>query len=409
MAERLSVFIGRRFFAAGQRSRLASLISLLAMVGLVMGVSLLIVVLSVMNGFDREMRTRILGLVPHLQLYQSGGVDNWVAVQRELARFPGIAEVTPFTRFNGMISVRGEVEAVEILGIDPANTDSRLAAAVSPSLVAELPRSGLLFSELLAERLGVVAGDTLTVIIPRTDDRGRQLSPVARAFTLAGTFDTHTAEDNSLVLAHLGAASAITGLGDLPQGLRLRLDDVFAARDLGYRLIGILPTDFSFVDWFQTHGNLYQAIQLSRQLEGLLVFLIIAIAVFNVISMLVMTVVDKKGAIAILKTQGAANRTILGIFLVQGTLIGIWGCLLGTLLGVPAALYVSDVVSGLESLLGLQFLSSEIYPIDYLPSDLQWGDVGLIVAVALGLNFVATLYPAWSAARVRPAEVLRYE
>lgn len=404
-----AVFIGRRFFASGQKSRLASFISLLAMVGLVMGVSLLIVVLSVMNGFDREMRTHILGLVPHLQLYQAGGIDNWPGVAAELDKFPGVEEVTPFTRFNGMISFRGNVEAVEMLGVDPDHLDSRLVDAVAPQKFSAIGETGLLFSETLAARLGVSTGETLTVIIPRVDSTGGQATPAVRAFTLKGVFNTHTAEDNTLVFANIHTAAAVTGLGERPQGLRIRLTDVFTARDFGYRLINILPPDFSFVDWFQTHGNLYQAIQLSRQLVGLLVFLIIAIAVFNVISMLVMTVVDKTGAIAILKTQGATNRMVLGVFLVQGSLIGLWGCLLGVAIGVPIALYVSSAVKGLEDLLNLKFLSSEIYPIDYLPSDLQGSDVLLVVAVALGLNFIATLYPAWRAVRIRPAEVLRYE
>lgn len=409
MSDSPSLFIGRRFFTSGQRSRLASFISLLAMTGLVMGVSLLIVVMSVMNGFDREMRTRILGLVPHIQLFQVGGIARWPNVQRELERFPGIAEATPFTRFNGMISYRGKIEAVDVMGIDPENLDNSLAETISPGMIHSLSDNGLLLSSILASRLGVSTGDRLTVIIPRTDNTGRQLPPVARAFAVEGVFSTHTAEDNTLVLAHLRTAGAILGLDDKPQGFRIRLDDVFSARETGYRLISLLPPDFSFVDWFQTHGNLYQAIQLSRELVGLLVFLIIAIAVFNVVSMLVMTVVDKRGNIAILKTQGATNATVLKTFLVQGILIGFWGCLVGVAIGIPVALYISEAVALVENVLGFKFLNSEIYPIDYLPSDLHGLDVVLIVAVALGLNFLATLYPAWSAARVKPAEVLRYE
>lgn len=404
-----ALFIGRRFFASGQQSRLASFISLLAMIGLVMGVSLLIVVMSVMNGFDKEMRTHILGLVPHLQLFQADGVDNWPTLQKELLRIKGIEEVTPFTRFNGMLSVRGNIEAVEIQGVDPNHLDSRLEQAISRAAAEAMGNNGLLLSKTVADKLTVKVGDRLTLIVPRSDGEGRQLAPEAKAFTVAGIFNTHTAEDNGLAFARLDLASAIAGLADRPQGLRIRLTDVFEARNMGDQLVNALPADFSYVDWFQTHGNLYQAIQLSRQLVGLLIFLIIAIAVFNVVSMLVMTVVDKKGAIAILKTQGASNPSILRIFLVQGTLIGLWGCFLGVVIGVPLAVYVPDLVKGIEELLGFKFLNSEIYPIDFLPSDLAWRDVGTIVVVALGLNFIATLYPAWSAARVRPAEVLRYE
>jgi len=403
------LFMGRRFFASGSSSRLASFISLLAMTGLVLGVALLIVVLSVMNGFDREMRTRILGLVPHIQLFQAGGVDDWRALQRELLGVPGIEEATPFTRFSAMISFRGTIEAAEIQGLDPGHLDSQLQSILPPELMTDLEGDGLLMSEALASRLKVSAGDRLTLIVPRTGADGQPLSPRAQGMRVAGIFNTHTAEDNGLAIVNLASAGQISGFDHRPQALRIRLSDVFQARDMGYQLIRNLPPQFSFIDWFQTHGNLYQAIQLSRQMVGLLIFLIIAIAVFNVVSMMVMTVVDKKGAIAILKTQGATNATVLGVFLVQGSLIGLWGCFLGVAIGVPVALYAPSLVAGLEALLGMRFLNSEIYPIDYLPTDLQVRDVLMVVGVALALNFVATLYPAWRAARVRPAEVLRYE
>lgn len=409
MPDSLPIFIGRRYFSSGSSSRLASFISLLAMTGLVMGVSLLIVVLSVMNGFDREMRTRILGLVPHLQLYQTGGVENWQALAAEIERIPGVEEVTPFTRLTAMISYRGRIEAADIQGFDPAHLDTSLEAILPAAFRSALVTDGIILSQTLAEKLGIEEGGRLTIIVPRAGSRGEQLAPEARSLRVAAVFNTHTAEDNALAIAHIDTAGNVTGFVDRPQGLRIRVADVFDARELGYYLIRSLPPDFSFVDWFQTHGNLYQAIKMSRQLVGLLIFLIIAIAVFNVVSMLVMTVVDKKPGVAILKTLGATNPAILGVFFVQGSLIGLWGCLLGVLLGVPAALYISDAVRWVENLLGIQFLNSEIYPIDYLPTDLQAGDVVTVVAVALGLNFLATLYPAWKAARIRPAEILRYE
>jgi len=408
--ERPVWFIGRRFFAAGSSSRLASFISLLAMTGLVMGVSLLIVVLSVMNGFDREMRTRILGLVPHIQLFQNGGVENWQALEGEIRRIPGVAEVTPFSRLTAMLSFRGKIAAADIQGLDPVHLDTGLKAILPQALTHVLAEDGIMLSQTLAAQLGVAEGERLTLILPRLGSDGQQLAPSARGLRVLAIFNTHTAEDNGLAIVHMNTASAMAGLDEgRPQGLRLRLDDVFGARELGYYLIGNLPPNFSFIDWFQTHGNLYQAIKMSRQLVGMLIFLIIAIAVFNVVSMLVMTVVDKKPAIAILKTQGATNGQILGVFFIQGSLIGLWGCFLGVIIGVPAALYISSAVRALENLLGFRFLNSEIYPIDYLPTDVQAVDVMTVVVVALVLNFFATLYPAWKAARTRPAEVLRYE
>lgn len=408
MAERLVWFIGARFFSSGSRSRLGSFISVLAMAGLVMGVGLLIVVLSVMNGFDREMRLRILGLVPHIQLFQQGGISHWQELRSELASRPGIASVTPFTSVNAMLSHRGNIEAAELMGLDPGNIDARLSE-ILPDLGTTLAENRIVLSATLARQLALSEGDRVTVVIPRVNRNGDQLAPAARAMQVAAVVNTHTAEDNALGVIHIATAGKISGYGELPQGLRIRVDDVFQAREIGYSLIRTLTPDFSFIDWLQTHGNLYQAIKMSRQLVGLLVFLIIAIAVFNVVAMLVMTVVDKRPAVAILKTVGASNGTILGVFLVQGTMIGFWGCLLGVLIGVPVSLWLSSLVAWLEDALGIHFLNSEIYPIDYLPSHLQVSDVATIVAVALVLNFLATLYPAWKAARVRPAEVLRYE
>lgn len=408
MTDRLSLIVGYRFFASGSRTRLASFISLLAISGLVLGVALLIIVLSVMNGFEREMRTRILGVVPPLQLYEAGGVGQWQQLSERLEQHPGIHQATPFTRFQAMVNFRGQVQALEVQGLNPLALDSALAANLPPRTSQWLADGDLVLSRTLADKLGVSEGQRVTLIAPRQGDDGRQL-PVMRAFYLGGIFDTHTAEDNALALVHIDQAGRITGLMDKPEGLRLRVADVFGVRELGYELVGQLPRGFSAANWFQTHGNLYQAIQLSRQLVGFLIFLIIAIAVFNVISMLVMTVVDKRPAVGILKTLGAGNGTILAIFMVQGTLIGVLGCGLGLALGVAGALFVSDAVAGLEVLLGIQFLDPEIYPIDYVPSDLRLGDMVTVALAALALNFLATLYPAWKAAGVRPAEILRYE
>lgn len=409
------IYLGRRYFASGSSSRLASFISLLAMTGLVMGVAMLIIVLSVMNGFDREMRTRILGVVPHIQLFEPGGVTHWRTLAAEIASQPGVVEVTPFISFQAMINARGKIQAVTVQGLLHGEIDSTMAAVLPPetgqwlSGVKGESKGGLMLSKVLAEKLQVQAGHKLTLIVPRMGEGGRQLSPSIQVFTLAGIFDTHTAEDVGLALLHLDTAGAITGYGSNPQGLRITIDDVFAARELGYTLVNGLPAGFNFIDWFQTHGNLYQAIQMSRQMVGLLIFLIIAIAVFNVVSMLIMTVVDKRPAIATLKTLGAENSTILGIFFVQGTLIGLTGCTIGLVLGVLGALYVSDLVAWIEHLFHFRFLNTEIYPIDYLPSQLKASDVVIVLVTALGLNFLATLYPAWKAARVRPAEILRYE
>lgn len=403
------VRVGLRFFRAGSGSRLASFISALAISGLVLGVALLIVVLSVMNGFDREMRTRILGVVPHLQIYAQGGIAGWPTLASQLLSQPGVVEVTPVTKIAGMLNFRGRVQAIELQGLSPSHPGAGFSAAATGGVLSELTDDALLLSQGIASKLGATRGDRLTLIVPRSG-RGQVLSPALRVLRVAGTLDTHTTLDNALAVTTLATASALAGFtGERVQAVQVRVDDIFAARRIGHMLMGELPPGYSFIDWFQTHGNLYQAIQMSRNLVGLLVFLIIAIAVFNVVAILVMTVVEKRPAIAILKTQGASNGEIVAVFLVQGALIGLFGSVLGAVLGSVGAICIADLVGVVESLAGVKLLNLAVYPIDYVPADLRASDVVMVVLVALGLNFLATLYPAWQAARVRPAQVLRYE
>jgi len=403
------VRIGVRFFRAGSGSRLASFISLLAISGLVLGVALLIVVLSVMNGFDREMRTRILGVVPHLTIQAPGGIAHWSVLADKVRARSDVVEVVPLTKIAGMLNFRGHVQAIELQGLNPELPGAGFRQTAGGSALAGLKDGELLLSDAVASKLGVAAGDQLTLIIPR-GGKGRLLSPDIRVLKVAGLLDTHTNLDNTLAVATIASVSALAGLeAGSVQGLQVMVRDVFAARRIGYELMETLPSDHGFMDWFQTHGNLYQAIQMSRKLVGLLVFLIIAIAVFNVVAILVMTVVEKRPAIAILKTQGASNGDIIAIFLVQGMLIGLLGCVLGAAIGSVAALAIVDLVKALEYLLGSRLLDLRVYPIDYVPTDLRATDVGVVLLVALVLNFIATLYPAWRAARVRPAQVLRYE
>jgi len=424
------LFVGLRFFRADSRSGLASFISLLAISGLVLGIALLIIVLSVMNGFDREMRLRILGVVPHIQLLRQGGqnphdgadgFDDWRELSALIGRHPSVTAVIPFTQVDGLLNFRGHTEAVQLQGLSPTH-----AATLETPLLAELPdfahlRAGeIILSRVLVARLGMTIGDKVTFI---TAGGGSQANtralalPKIRVFTLAGQYQTHTSIDALLGLVDLAVASELAGYPPVhgsgrdpyAQGLKISVADVFAARDVAYELVEQLPPGHSFIDWYHTHGNLYMAIQMSRKLVGLLVFLIIAIAAFNVVAMLIMSVINKRGEIAILKSQGASNRGILAIFLVQGTTIGLFGALLGALLGCIGAWYVSDLLAGLQTLMGVRFLDVSVYPIDYLPSDLRLADVALVVAMALVLNLLATLYPAWRAARVQPAAELRYE
>ena len=411
---RYPLFIGRRFFSAGSsrsgtNKQLASFIALLAISGLVLGVALMIIVLSVMNGFDKEMRTRVLGVVPHIQLFTPGGVSDWPVLAEKISQAPQVREVKPFTQLDGMLNLRGRTQAVQLLGTTGDGLGEGFSMGEGSVAYSKLGANEILLPLPLLEKLVAKTGDSITLIIPGQVTEGRQALPRARVFKLAGSYQTHTAVDARVALVSLQTASTLSGLEGRVGGLRLKVDDVFNARQIAYQLLQQLPEEFRFTDWLQTHGNLYQAIQMSRKLVGLLVFLVIAIAVFNIVSMLVMTVVEKRGDIAVLKTLGATNAAVLAIFLVQGAMIGIAGTTLGVLLGVLGSYFVADIIGLLEGLMGRQFLSIDIYPIDYIPSDLRSSDVILVALVALALNFLAALYPAWRAARLQPAQVLRYE
>jgi len=415
-------YVGLRNFTSGSDNQLVSFISVLAILGLVLGEALLILVMSIMNGFDHEMESRILGAVPHIRLFKDGGIEDLSALSENLMSQPNIHAVMPFAQIDGMLTSRGKARPVEVLGVDEGLSHDFVGQFVPAEMRSVLNSNDksdtgkqLLLAQGVADKLSVTTGDRVTLLVPQLAvlqsgaSGQRQLAPKVTSFVVAGVFSTHTTLDQRLVLTQLNVASELSGLNGYPQGVQVKLDDIFQARETGFNLLRLLPSGYRFSDWIQTHGNLYQAIKMSRNMVSLLVFLIIAIAVFNVVSMLMMAVIDKRSAISILKTQGATNGEIVSIFLTQGSLIGVAGSLLGVGVGITCALNASDMVKGLESLLGFSFLNSEVYPIDYLPSVLVWSDVVMVVIVALILNFVATLYPALCAARTRPAEVLRYE
>ena len=401
----LPLFIGLRYFSSGGGgNRLVSFISLLAISGLVLGVCLLIVVLSVMNGFDRELRERILSVVPHVQVIHQQGVADWRTDAGLIARQPSVTEVTPYAEVNGMVHFRQTSRPIQLLGLETGAVPLGLQAVLDEAGVSLPQGNQLLVSEVVAESLNIQPGQRLTLIVPSAEG-----PTVAQAFTLAGVFATHTEIDQLLAIGALPVVADVAGISGLVNGFRVQIDDQFNARQLGYRMLEELPFGYGFRDWFQTHGNLYQAIQLSRNMVGLLIFMIIAIAAFNVISMLMMSVMDKRKDIAILQTLGLTRREILQLFLTQGVLIGLFGILIGVLLGVLGCFWVADLVLWLESLFGVTFLNTEVYPIDYIPVDLRWSDVLKVSLAAVVLNLLATLYPALRASRMVPADELRYE
>ena len=401
-----SAFIGLRYFFAGQRSALlVSFISLLAIAGLVLGVALLIIVLSVMNGFDRELRDNILSVVPHVQLIHQSGVEDWQSERDNIMQMDSVTNAVPYADAEGLMSHRQNARPVQLLGLSPTAMPAGLASVLTRYNLAIPAQGRVLISEVIADALNAKTNQRVSMIFPAENGR----STTVYSFIVEGIFATHTELDQSLVIASLPQVAEIAGIPNRAQGFRLQVNDQFNARNIGFEIINQLPFGYGFRDWFQTHGNLYQAIQLSRNMVVLLIFLIVAIAAFNVISMLMMSVMNKRKDIAVLQTLGLSRGDIVGVFLVQGSMIGVVGIAVGVLLGVLGCYFVPNLVSWFEAALGAPFLDTEVYPIDYIPVDMRWTDVSMIAGVALMLNIVATIYPALRASRTVPADELRYE
>nr|WP_314489974.1 lipoprotein-releasing ABC transporter permease subunit [uncultured Pseudomonas sp.] len=411
----LFVFIGTRYTRAKRRNHFVSFISLTSMIGLALGVVVMIVVLSVMNGFDHEMRTRVLGMIPHATLESSQPIDNWPAVAERVKQNPQVLEVAPFTQMQGLLTHDGKVQKVLLNGVDPT-LERKVSIIDRFTLQGGLDKLapgewGIMIGDKAAAKLGVGIGDKLTFVAPEVSITPAGMFPRMKRFTVVGTFHVGAGEiDGYLGLTNISDLSRLhRWKADQVQGLRLKFDDLFEAPRMAYDIAQHLDGEFYSRDWTRTHGNLYQAIRMEKSMIGLLLLLIVAVAAFNIISTLVMVVNDKRGDIAILRTLGATPRQIMAIFMVQGTVIGVVGTLIGAAVGILAALNVSAAIAGLERLIGHKFLNADVYFIDYLPSQILPQDVWMICGAALALSFLATLYPAWRAARTQPAEALRYE
>lgn len=411
----LSVFIGARYTRAKRRSLFVSFISFTSMIGLALGVLVMILVLSVMNGFDHEMRTRVLGMVPHATLERAVPIDGWEALAARIQANPQVAAVAPFIQAQGLLTNRGQVSKILINAVDP--TAERRVSIIDQffregSLDDLAPGEfGIVIGDKAAQKLGLAVGDKVTFVAPEVTVTPAGMFPRMKRFTVTGIFHVGAGEiDGYVAMANIADLARLKRWkpGQV-QGLRLRFEDLFQAPRIAWELAGQLGEDYYSRDWTRTHGNLYQAIRMEKAMIGLLLLLIVAVAAFNIISTLVMVVTDKRGDIAILRTLGATPRQIMAIFMVQGTVIGVVGTLVGAVLGILAALNVSAGIAWLERLIGHKFLNADVYFIDYLPSRLLAADVIQVCVAALLLSFLATLYPAWRAACTQPAEALRYE
>lgn len=410
----LSIFIGSRYTRAKRRNHYISFISATSMIGLALGVLAMIMVLSVMNGFQREMSNRILGMVPHAMISAEQPLDDWQALAERLQAHPEVLGSAPITQLEGMLSFRGTMQPIEVSGIDPqAEADvSILGSRMIGGRLDDLQPGefGVIIGLVTARRFGLKLGDKLTLIVPELSDAPGGITPRMQRLNVVGVFKVGAELDGSLAMIHRAdAAQMQRWQPQQVQGVRVRLADLYRAPQVAAELVEQLGEDYRAQDWSLTQGSLFSAMQMEKTMIGLLLLLIVAVAAFNIIATLIMVVADKRGDIAILRTLGATPRQIMAVFMVQGSIIGFTGTLIGTVLGVLGALNVSTLVNWLERLSGQQIFSSDVYFISTLPSELRLEDVLLVTLAALSLSFLATLYPAWRAAQTQPAEALRYE
>jgi lipoprotein-releasing system permease protein len=401
---------------AGRRNGFISFISFVSVIGIALGVAALIIVLSVMNGFQKEVRDRMLSAIAHIEVLDANGqaLPDWRALATQVKQEPEVRAVAPFIAVQSLLARGEDMRGAVIRGVLPEEEGqlTDLAATLKAKGTLDLLQPGewkIILGAELARSLGVVVGDPVTLITPGGQVTPAGVQPRLKQFTVAGTFNVgHFEYDSGLALIHLDDAARLYRTGG-PTGVQLKLADVQQARAVGYRLQDKLGPAYGVRDWTRTNAAWYDAVQIEKRMMAIILTLIVAVAAFNLVSTLVMTVTDKRADIAILRTLGASPRSIMGIFVVQGATAGVIGTLAGVAGGLLVAFNVDVIVPFIEHLLGVHFLPGSVYLISRMPSDPQMGDILPISVISLVLAFLATLYPSWRASRVNPAEALRYE
>ena len=408
-------FIGLRYLRARRRNGFISFISLLSVIGIALGVAALIVVLSVMNGFQQEIRGRMLAVVSHLEVSSyDGRLPDWQPLQQSLAQQPHVVAAAPYVNAQGLLSSGGNVRGALVRGIDPAR-ERRVVSLGNEMLRGKLESLqpggfNIVLGVELARALGVEVGDKVTLITPQGNVTPAGMMPRLKQFTVSGIFKAGMFEyDASLAMISLRDAQVLFRLGKDVSGVRLKLDDAMLAPQLKADLAGKLAANQVASDWTDMNSNYFRAVQIEKRMMFIILTLIVAVAAFNLVSTLVMVVTDKQADIAILRTLGASPASIMKIFVIQGSVAGVLGTVAGVAGGLLLAFNLGSVQHAIEQIIGARLLSSEVYLIDFLPVDVQPGDVGTIAVISLLLSLLATLYPSWRAARTQPAEALRYE
>ena len=415
MKQSLSIFVGLRYVRAKRRNHFISFITLISMLGFALGVAALITVLSVMNGFERELRTQILGMASHATIRPlTGALSDWELPAATAAEHPGVVGVAPFVQGQAMLNHAGAVRGVAIHGVLPPREPqvSEIGAYLVEGNLEDLREGeyGMLLGRGLARALGAAVGSKVAVIAPQATASPAGILPRMRRFTVIGIFEVnHYQYDTGVAVVHLGDAARLFRLVPGVSGLRIKVEDIQEAPRLSREIATSLHGAYWVSDWTRHHRNFFRALETERMVMFVILSLIVAVAAFNIVSTLIMVVTDKQSDIAVLRTLGATPRAVMRIFMVQGTVIGVVGTLVGVLGGIVLAANVETIVPAIERFFETKFLSEEVYYIAEVPSELRRDNVLLIALVAGAMSVVATLYPAWRASRVQPAEALRHE
>ncbi len=411
------LFVGLRYLRAKRKNHFSTFISITSMVGIALGVAVLIIVLSVMNGFGTELRNRILGVASHLQITQGDNtLSNWQQAMGALDGVPHVVAAAPFIMGQGMLSYDAAAQGTLVRGIIPAD-EVKVAEFADKMKVGSLDdlRAGefnIILGRDLAQSLGLTVGDKVVLMSPSGQATPVGTMPRMKQFKLVGLFEMgYQSYDSGLALVHMEDAAKLYRMNDKITGLRIKLDDPFLTSEVAPAIASKLSNQGNYYisDWVQENPNFFAALKMEKRIMSIIMVLVVAVAAFNIVSTLIMAVIDKRADIAIMRTFGASPRSIMSIFIIQGALIGIIGTLLGATLGILIALNIDSIIPFIESLFHVQFLAKDVYYISEVPSQVLWSDVLLITLTSIVLSLLATLYPSYKASQINPAEALRYE
>ena len=412
MLKNIPLYIGLRYTRAKRRNQFISFVSAFSLLGMALGVMALIIVLSVMNGFDREMKQRILSVIPHGFIDQQPQMQDWQAVARQVEQHPEVVATAPYIGGFALISYDRGVESIQLQGILP-EAESRVSVLEQHMIVGSSTdlrpgEFGIVMGRLLARSLGIAPGDKVNLTLSDINITPAGVFPRTRPFTLVGVFEVGAQVDQTLAMIHIDDAKRLFRYQGV-QGLHVKVTDIYRAGPVMGELAGDFGESYTVKDWSQTQGSLFQAVKMEKIVIAALLCIIIAVAAFNIVSSLVLMVADKRSDIAVLRTLGLNARQVMAIFVVQGSAVGVAGTLIGALIGCVVAQTLNRIMNFFEALFGWQIFNPDVFFITQLPSVLMWQDVAFICGLALTLSVVATLYPAYRAAKIEPAEALRYE